>query len=152
MAILSERDRNIITQRFDKELVDDVKLVFFTQHESVLVVPGQECPACREQHELLNELAALSPKLHLEVHDFVAEADRTVVEQYQIEEIPALAITRDGNTGVKFYGLTSGYEFAAVLEDILDVSKGQTSLSAKTKEALAKVTEPVHIRVFVTPT
>jgi len=53
---------------------------------------------------------------------------------------------------VRFFGIPSGYEFTSLVEDIVDVSRGQTSLSAQTLELLAKLTEPVHIQVFVTPT
>jgi glutaredoxin-like protein len=39
-----------------------------------------------------------------------------------------------------------------VIEDILDVSKGESGLQPKSKEAIAGLTEPLHLQVFVTPT
>jgi hypothetical protein len=39
-----------------------------------------------------------------------------------------------------------------LIEDLVDVSKGQTSLGEKTREVLSQVDQDVHIQVFVTPT
>ena len=50
------------------------------------------------------------------------------------------------------YGLPSGYEFGALVDAILDVSSGDSGLSAPTREALAAVSGPVHLQVFSTPT
>ncbi len=157
MPILSERDRDIIRNRFDKELVDDVNLAFVMRRESPLLVPGregqtQEAAACREEQQLLEELIALSPKLHLEIHDAANEADRPLLQQLGVEVVPALILSRDGRQGVRFYGLTSGYEFATVIEDIVDLSRNQTGLAVATQQALESLAEAVHIRVFVTPT
>jgi len=54
--------------------------------------------------------------------------------------------------GVHFYGIPSGYEFTSLLQAIDAVATGKPELSEKTMEALAKVTEPIHMQVFVTPT
>jgi len=51
-----------------EELEGDVTITNFTQHESPLIVPGQECDYCKETRELLEEVTALSDKLHLELH------------------------------------------------------------------------------------
>ena len=53
---------------------------------------------------------------------------------------------------MRFFGLPSGYEFATVLEDLIDVSRRQTRLSAATRERLATLPAPLHLQVFVTPT
>jgi glutaredoxin len=39
-----------------------------------------------------------------------------------------------------------------VIEDIVDVSRGDSGLQPKSREAVAGLTEPVHFQVFVTPT
>ena len=66
MSIIKEKDREHVKQTFEK-ITHDVRLVYFTQET--------ECQLCELTRELLGELAALSPRLKLEVHDFVAEAD-----------------------------------------------------------------------------
>jgi hypothetical protein len=45
-----------------------------------------------------------------------------------------------------------GYEFATLLTDIADVSKGESNLKPETKEGLKKIDQKVHLQVFVTPT
>ena len=50
------------------------------------------------------------------------------------------------------YGLPSGYEFGSLIDAILDVSSGDSGLSAPTREALAALERPVHVQVFSTPT
>jgi glutaredoxin-like protein len=51
-----------------------------------------------------------------------------------------------------FMGLPYGYEFKPLIEDIINVSKGETNLSEETKEKLRKVNRPIHIQVFVSLT
>jgi glutaredoxin-like protein len=53
---------------------------------------------------------------------------------------------------IKFYGIPSGYEFTTLMEDIVDLSNGKTDLPAEVVNDLKKVTWPVHIQVFITPT
>ena len=151
MGLISEKDKEFLKKKFEQELIEDVKFVFFTQREGSIIMPSGECPYCKTTHELLDELVALSPKLSLEVHDFLEEEE--LAKKLKIDKIPALIIQRpDKNYGVRFFGIPSGYEFSSVLEDIIDVSRGQTSLSQTTKEKLAQINKDIHIQVFVTPT
>ena len=53
---------------------------------------------------------------------------------------------------MRFFGLPSGYEFASLIEDIIDVGAGSSDLPADTVEALRGLQKDVHIQVFVTPT
>jgi glutaredoxin-like protein len=133
-------------------LTHPVTLVLFTQGAG-----GQlsvECAYCSEARELLEEVAALSDKLTLDVKDFVADAE--LARQYGVDKIPALAVTRGGpqpkDYGIRLYGVPSGYEFATLIEDIKLVSRGEVELAAPTRAALAQLTKPVHIQVYVTPT
>jgi glutaredoxin-like protein len=48
-------------------------------------------------------------------------------------------------------GIPSGYEFGSLLEDLEDVARGATALTAETRRALDGLAQDVHIRVFVTP-
>ena len=52
----------------------------------------------------------------------------------------------------RLYGVPAGYEFSTLIEDILMVSQQQAGLSAQTLNELQKLTQPVNIQVFVTPT
>lgn len=149
MAFISERDRNYLREIFTRELVNDVKMLFFTQ-KSGLFVPGVECEYCKETGDLLKELSEISDKISLEVYDFVS--DKEIVNKYNIKRIPAIAILGDKDYGIRFYGIPSGYEFSTLIEDIIDVSKRTTRLSKEIKERLRKIDKEVNIQVFVTPT
>ncbi len=131
------------------ELDAPVNLVVFTQGEDAV-----ECEMCHETRELLEEVAALSAKLSVEVHDFVADTE--IAAAYGIDKIPAVAIVRGGEEpkdyGIRLYGIPSGYEFGTLIEDINMVSKGDPGLSANTLAALAQLPGPIEIQVFVTPT
>ncbi len=151
MGLISEKDRDFLKKKFEQELIEDVKFVFFTQREGAIIMPSGECPYCKTTHELLDEIVTLSPKLSLEVHDFLEE--ESLAKELGIDKIPALIIQRpDKDYGIRFFGIPSGYEFSSVLEDIIDVSRGETSLSQATKDKLAQIDKNVHIQVFVTPT
>jgi alkyl hydroperoxide reductase subunit AhpF len=150
MALLSQEDAEFIRKHFDDHLTGDVAIDYFTQRESKLIVPGIECMYCRETRELLEEVAALSPKVTVNVHDFVGE--EAMASAASIERIPAFTIKGAAKGSVRYFGIPSGYEFSSLIEDIVDVSTGTTDLAAPTLEALAGLKEQIHIQVFVTPT
>ncbi len=141
MAVLSEDIRNDLQKEFE-ELPGKVKLVVFTQEF--------ECDHCRENTSLAQEVASLSDKLDIEMHDFVL--DKEVVERYGVDKIPAIAVEGEKDYGVRFYGVPAGYEFSSFIEAIKSVSAGESGLAPKTQEALAGLKDPLHLQVFVTPT
>src|SRR3990172_4801731 len=95
MPILSDKDRALLKSKFGAELQDEVKITYFTQHESGLSVPGLECPGCKETHELLEELVSIWPKLSLQTLDFLAQEERAAA--LWVDKIPATVLeTRDG--------------------------------------------------------
>jgi len=141
MSLLSEEDKREVQARL-VDLKGWVKLVMFTQE--------LECQYCRETQALLEDVASLSDKISLEVHNFVLDKDKA--EQYGVDKIPAVIVEGQRDYGIRFYGIPAGYEFAALLEDIKMVSSGESGLSQETKEAIDDLSHPVHIQVFVTPT
>jgi glutaredoxin-like protein len=147
MPLISEKDAEHLKDEFEHSLVDPVKLIMFTQ--------TIECQFCAETRQIVEEVAELSDKISAEIYNFVT--DKAVAEMYDVDKIPAIAIVRveggeDKDYGIRFYGIPSGYEFTSIIEDIIDVSKGESGLQPKSKEAVAELTEPVHFQVFVTPT
>jgi glutaredoxin-like protein len=127
-----------------------VRIVMFTQGEGGAL----ECEYCGETRALAEEVAALSDKVTLEVRDF--QGDEALARQYGVDKIPALVLLEDGDPprdhGIRLYGVPAGYEFSTFIEDLRMLGAGQPNLSAATREALARLTQPVHIQVFVTPT
>src|SRR5262245_40243247 len=119
-------------QRIFEQLTGDVRLLFFTKRESPIFIPGQEgCPTCDDTQMLLEEVAELSDKLKLEVHDVSADADPAL--EHGVERVPALIMTADGVKGkVRYFGLPSGYEFSVLLGSLVDVSRAEADLSDET--------------------
>ena len=147
MPLISQKDADHLRAEFEANLVNPVKLVMFTQEV--------ECQFCAETRQIVEEIAGLSDDISAEIYNFVT--DKATADLYDIDKIPAIAILRvedgeDRDYGIRFYGIPSGYEFTSIIEDILDVSKGESGLQPKSKETVAGLTEPVHFQVFVTPT
>ncbi len=162
MPLISANDAETLRQEFSNQLVNPVKLVMFTQ--------TIECQFCAETRQIVEEVAGLSDKITAEIYNFVT--DKPIADMYGVDKIPAIAILRveegagpepssgpsveqgprEKDYGIRFYGIPSGYEFTSIIEDIIDVSRGESGLQPKSKEAVAGITEPVHFQVFVTPT
>ena len=141
MSMLKKRDKQAIEKEFAK-LKEPVKLIYFTQE--------MECQFCEQTHGLLEEVCELSDKLSLEVYDFVKEKEKAL--QYGIDKIPATVVEGKKDHGIRFFGVPSGYEFASLMESMINVSRGESGLSKKTKELVNIINTPIHIQVFVTPT
>jgi glutaredoxin-like protein len=69
-----------------------------------------------------------------------------------VDKIPATVIEGDKDYGIRYYGMITGYELAALLQDIVDLSKRESGLSQNTKEQLKKLDQKIHLQVFTTPT
>lgn len=141
MGIINEEQQEQLKERF-KELDGDVKLIVFTQEN--------ECQYCKETRQLMEDIAALSDKIAVEVYDFVADKDR--VEKYMIDKIPATVIEGKKDYGIRFYGVPAGYEFVSLVGSIELAAKGESGLSEETKTALGQLKDSVHIQVFITLT
>lgn len=139
--MLSESEKDALKKKF-AALVNDVEIAVFTQE--------LECQFCKETRELALGLAELSQKLKVKVYDFVKNGDEAI--KYNIKKIPAIAVIGSKDYGVRYYGVPAGYEFAAFMDDIIDVSRGTTSLSETLKKKIAEIKKAVHIQVFVSPT
>jgi alkyl hydroperoxide reductase subunit AhpF len=150
MPFLQDQDAGFIRGRFERELQHDVTLEFFAPTTSGLALPREDGEHAEYARQILAEVAALSSKIHLNVHSTVAEPD--VAKTFGISRTPATAIIGAQDYGVRFYGMPAGYEFATLIELIIAASKGTTPVAAQTREALAHLQRDTHIQVFVTPT
>ncbi|HSL19966.1 MAG TPA: hypothetical protein VK886_00425 [Vicinamibacterales bacterium] len=148
MALLSDADLKLLQGTF-AELKNPVKLVFFTQ--------TLNCETCDIAKQVLDEVTRISDKITVEEHNFLLEKE--VAAGYGIDRVPAVAVlgtNGDGqphDPGIRFFGAPHGYEFSSLLESILLIGGvEQADLSETSAELLDAVSEPVHLRVFVTPT
>ncbi|WP_339063670.1 thioredoxin domain-containing protein [Tepidibacillus marianensis] len=144
MAKIDERDKETIRNMFSEQMKGTTHIRFFSSKEN--------CDYCEDTQEILEELAALTDNIDLQIFDKDENADE--VSRYDVDKFPAiLFIKEDGSdTGVRFYGIPSGYEFSSLIEDIIDIANDKTGLSQSTIEQLKSITQDVKISVFVTPT
>jgi alkyl hydroperoxide reductase subunit AhpF len=142
MPLISDEVSGQLKDEF-KGLENPVRLAVFSQ---ALADPESE-----QVRRLVEEVAALDPKLTAESYNYVLDREKS--ESLGIQRIPAIAVlgaTKD--YGIRLYGLPSGYEFGSLVDAILDVSKGDSGLGEETRSALKEVDRPIHIQVFSTPT
>lgn len=125
------------SRQFEK-LQQPVRLLFFTQPHA--------CGACAEQRQLLEALAGLSDKLSLEVHPL----DSETAAGHGIDKAPATVVRAATDPGIRFYGLTGGYEFGSLLNAIQLVSQGVAVLDPALAALAAAIRTPTHIEVLVT--
>jgi len=142
MSLLPEDKKEQLRNDFKEKLVDKVHLVMFTQEV--------ECRFCSDTRTLAQEMATLSDKIDVDVYDFIKDAQKA--KEYGVDKIPAIAIIGKIDHGVRIYGIPYGYELQTLVEGIINVSRGKTDLSDKTKEIIRDIKNPVHIQVFVTLT
>jgi glutaredoxin-like protein len=166
MALLGDEDREILLERFGEELETPVELLFFSRQEyhqtEVVEFPDEmgedqdlTAQACAISYRLYREITELSPKLSvtfvdLDTPDGFQKALDLAVDPLRL---PAMAF-QAGNLAGKsqFYGIPTGYEFATLVENISDLSRNRSHLKAATQAALAELSGPAQIKIFVTPT
>jgi alkyl hydroperoxide reductase subunit AhpF len=123
------------------EMTQDVKVILFTQ--------TLNCETCPDTERLLKAVTALSERIQLEILNPMIDRDRAA--QYNVHHVPAIVIEGDRDYGIRHFGIPGGYEFASLLEDLVAAGKRESGLSETSKELIAKLTEPLNLKVFVTP-
>ncbi len=152
-ALIPDQEKSQIKRTFRKDLKAKVYLRLFTQRPSPIAVPGRECKYCVQTQQMLEELAALSPKIHLESVDIYAQPE--LAREEGITRVPAISFgpkqEPKGGPKIRFFGIPMGYQMAVVIENIRTISRGVSPLSMDTRKKLRQINQPVHIQVFVTP-
>ena len=147
--IISEQDKAQLKRIFRKDLKANVNLRLFTPN--ALSVdhsrPGMPyVPAGPTAH---GGVVGLVTQTAAGNHRFYHQSEAH--KKSGVARIPAIVLDSDGSDRVKFYGIPAGYELATIVEDIKTISRGVSPLSMETRKQLRRVTQPVHIQVFVTP-
>ncbi len=144
MSLLSNQDRDALLEMFGA-INRPVKL---------MLAVADECPTCSETRQILDELAALSPQISVDIIDLAGSEGQA--ESYEIDRAPGMAVLAGDldpkDYGIRYFGIPSGYEFSSLIQDIIMVGSGESGLSVATRAALDDLDGPVHIQVFVTPT
>lgn len=103
----------------------------------------------RAERALLEEIAAASPKIALEVLADRWDARRE--EEVGIARTPAIVLLGDHDYGLRYYGLPDGYELPAFLGTIRAVADRRSGLTPASAAKLRTLTAPCHLEVFGSP-
>lgn len=149
--MISETDRAYIRTFFAEKMTGEVAIDLYTQTRSALTIPGrEECQYCDETQRLLEEVAALSERVKLNIHD--ARVDPDALARGGVDRVPALVFSGAVRGTMRFFGIPAGNEFRNLIDGLVEASTGESNLAPQTREALAALDQDVHIQVFVTPT
>jgi glutaredoxin-like protein len=145
--LLIQEIQNQVQDIFAKQLKKPVQLIYFGQEE--------DCPYCEDTQSLLQELASLSDQIDIGVYDLNNDAE--LARLYNVDKAPGIVIAaKNGDQvedyGVRYAGIPAGHEFSSLIQDLILVSGRDSGLSQKTRDYLSKLTRPVFLQVFVTPT
>lgn len=143
MGLLKDEDKQQLIKLFEQHLTSPVKMLVFTKKE--------KCEFCQTTVDLLEDLVPLHDNITLEKFDF--EENSAEVEKFGLYAAPAIVLLGEGDKdfGIRFFGVPAGYEFTTLVEDILDVSAKKTHLSQEILDTIAKVGQPVHMKVLISP-
>ncbi len=145
------RDQEYISQLFARELEGRVRIDYFTQRASKLIVAGrEECVACEDTRKLLEELSALSEKITLTVRELADEPDEA--KKLKVDKVPGIVVRGPANRPLRFFGAPGGNEFSNFVETLVTVSKARVELAGETAKQLKRLKDKVSIAVYVTPT
>lgn len=138
MAIIEEGDKAYLSNLFSQKLKEKVNLIY---------IEGKSETA-EQIKSLYEELSAIDSRINLVVY---SESSKEA-KFFKIEYAPTTIIGGDKIYNAKFIGAPLGYEFSALVDDIIDASNRETRLKQKTKDFIRSISEPIDIKVFVTPT
>lgn len=141
MGYIGERDKEFLKAEFQKNLVNEIKLIVFI---------GDNCKYCNITGDIAKEVSELHPLINFEYYNLRDD----MAKYYGIQHAPAVVITDGDNYRgrIRYVGLPSGYEFSSLVEDIMDVSRRNTQVSEEVAKKLNTIDKPIRIQVFVTPT
>jgi len=142
VPILTERDQTAVRKEFER-ISGKVKLVAFSQELTA-------ADRCRQNEQLVREVAALSAQITVEVLNLAIDRERA--EAYGIDQVPAIVVEGARDYGLRFYGVPLGYEFSNLIDSIIVASTGVPALSEDTLASLRALASDVDIKVFSTPT
>ena len=147
MAVLDKSNLDSLTTKFESHLNSTVSLQLFTQTNSGLIIPNRTCDTCITTQKILTEISNISNKINLEIIDFYNNDNPST--ELIIDRIPAIVIGQSGRA--IFYGMPSGYEFSTLINSIINSSLDSQNLNKDLIEKLEVIQNPIHIKVFVTP-
>ena len=131
-------DMTIVESKF-KGLIDDVKLVLFSQEAS--------CIHCWETKRLLEKLASITHKITFDTYNYTI--NKEAVDQYKIKRVPAVVLVGAKDYGVRYYCFPQGTELYNFIDDIVQVSQGASIVLKSFKKFFGKLKTDVQLELFI---
>jgi alkyl hydroperoxide reductase subunit AhpF len=103
----------------------------------------------RAERALLEEIAAASPRITLEV--LADRWDPQREARAGIARTPCIVVLGERDYGLRYYGLPDGYELATFLDTIRAVAHRRSGLSEANATRLRGLAEARHLEVFASP-
>ena len=154
MPLLGDEDTKYLRDSF-AELHADVGVTVVTRERSRLVLPGAGADdggedASAEVKQIVDEVAATSPRIKVTHVDAAADAERA--RELAGAHLPAIVFFGAASKGkLRYFGLPAGYEMSTLVATLMDLGSGEAMVPPEVADELGKLAAPVHIQVFVTP-
>jgi alkyl hydroperoxide reductase subunit AhpF len=116
----------------------------------VSYTPEVESWYSRTERELLERVAAASPKITLRVLADRWDAKREA--EAGIRRTPCIALRGAADPGLHYYGVPDGYELQTFLAMIGAVAEGRSGLGPRAVERVQSLDRPIHLEVLASPT
>jgi thioredoxin len=137
--IIDESSRQALTEKFRRQLQDDVSL-------SVFIGPDNE-QYCDFTVRLCEELHALDGRIVPAIYE-IGSREAT---ELGITRTPTILVGWDQGYKVKYTGAPVGQEAGGFVEAISLISRGDSGLQEDSKAKLRDIDREVSIQVYVTP-
>jgi glutaredoxin-like protein len=143
-------DQALLRRSFESGLTSRVRIDLFIQKPTPIIVPGrQECPLCDDVHLLMREVASLSPRISLTVHDFYEEPSAAAA--LGVDKVPGTVIRGASNRAVRFFGMPTGAQFPGFIQALMEFSAGTVPLEAESQRKVKRIRDDITIDVYVQP-
>jgi alkyl hydroperoxide reductase subunit AhpF len=144
MALLSDQDRKTVAGHL-AAIVHPVRILFWTQTIGA-------ADTVRITKQILDEVVGLNERVTVDEVNVILDRDRAAA--YGVSGAPALVLLKgEDDTGIRFLGAPSGYEFMSLVEAIVLAGTDDSGLTPASKALIAaNVSSPLEILVFATPT
>ncbi|MFO7887359.1 MAG: thioredoxin family protein [Eubacteriales bacterium] len=141
MALLNDEIRTNLEEVFGK-MKKEVTIALFTKEDG--------CETCKDTLDFMKEIEEVGEKIKLEEYD--VEKDSKKAEELKVEMTPSIVLldSEGKDQGIKFYGIPAGHEINSLITGLIEVSGAGEEIPAALKERIAKIQNPVDIKVFVT--
>ena len=143
---IPEKELAVVAQHLE-QLTDPVKIDYFHQTRSALVIPVRTiCMTCEEVKQILEQIVQLSNKITLHVYEFTDEP--AVVSRRRVAGVPGIVIRGEVNRPLHFYGLPRGFFLGTLVQAIMNTSSSRYTPPMNISTTLKKLRKNIQLRIF----